>query len=50
MIQIWALYLDFEGAKNIHVLNVLIWDFGGCWRVLPGVWHIDLDLDIVTGL
>ena len=20
MIQIWALYLDFEGAKNIHVL------------------------------
>ena len=20
MIQIWALYLDFKGAKNIHVL------------------------------
>ena len=30
MIQILALYLDFEGAKNIHVLNVLFWGFGGC--------------------
>ena len=32
MIQILALYLDFEGAKNIHDLLVLIWaleDAGG---------------------
>ena len=50
MIQILALYLDFEGAKNIHVLKVLIWGFGGRWRILTGVWHLDLDLDMVTGL
>ena len=49
MIQIPALYLDFEGAKNIHFLWVLIWGFGGCWRFLTGVWHLDLDLNIVTG-
>ena len=47
---ILALYLDFEGAKNIHVQLVLIWGFGGCWRFLTGVWHFDLDLDMVTGL
>ena len=45
MIQIWALYLEFEGAKNIYVLEVLIWGFGGRWRFLTGVWHLDLDLD-----
>ena len=28
-IQILALYLDFEDAKNIHVLQVLFWGFGG---------------------
>ena len=50
MIQIFALYLDFEGAKNIHVLQVLIWGFGGHWRFLTGVWHPDIDLDMVTGL
>ena len=47
---IMALYLDFEGAKNIHVLKVLIWGFGGPWRFLTGFWHLDLDLDMVTGL
>ena len=47
MIQIWALYLDFEGAKNIHVLEVLIWGFRGNWRFLTGVLHLDLDLDMV---
>ena len=45
-----ALYLEIEGAKNIHVLNVLIWGFGGGWRFLTGVWQLDLDLDIVTSL
>ena len=34
MIQILALYLDFESAKNIHVLSVLLWGCGGCWRFL----------------
>ena len=47
---ILALYLDFKGAKKIHVLNILIWGFGGGWRFLTGVWHLDLDLDMVTGL
>ena len=46
MIQIFALYLDFEGAKKIHVLWVLIQVFGGCWRFLTWVWYLDLDLDM----
>merc|ERR1712112_451435 len=46
MIRILALYLDFEGAKNIHVLYVLIWGFRGHWRFLTGVWHLDLELDM----
>ena len=50
MIQILALYLDFEGAKNIHLLEVLIRGFGGHWRFLTGGWQLDLALDIVTGL
>ena len=50
MIRILALYLDFEGAKNIHILEVLIWGFGGRWTFLTGVWHPDIDLDMVTGL
>ena len=50
IIPILALYLDFEGAKNIHVLNVLIWGFGGGWRFLTVVWYLDLDLDMVTRL
>ena len=61
MLRIWSLvfgstifqilppYLDFEGAKNIHVLKVLIWGFEGHWRFLTGVWHLYLDLDMVTG-
>ena len=41
---------DFEGAKNFYDLQVLIWDFGGHWRFLTGVWHLDLDLDMLTAL
>ena len=47
---ILALILDFEGSKNVHVLYVLIWGFEGRWMFPTGVWHIDLDLDMVTGL
>ena len=36
VIQILALYLDFEGAKNTHVLEVLNWGFGGYWMFLTG--------------
>ena len=50
MFQILALYLDFEDAKNIHVLQVIISGFGGRWRFMTGVWHLDLNLDMVTGL
>ena len=50
MIQILAPYLDFEGAKSIHVLYVLITGFGGYRRFLSGVWHLDLYLDMVTDL
>ena len=48
--RILAFYLAFEGAKNIYVLWLMIWGFGGGWRFLTGVWHLDLDLDMVTGL
>ena len=37
MFWILALYLDFEGSKTIHVLQVLILGFAGCWRFLTGV-------------
>ena len=47
---ILALCLDFEGAKNIHVLSVIIWSFGGHWRFLSGVWHHNLDLDMFMGI
>ena len=50
MIQILTHYLNFVGAKNIHVFHVLIWGFGGCWRLLTGIWGIDIDLDMVKGL
>ena len=43
MIWIFVLYLDFEGAKNINVLQILILGFGGCLRFLIGIWHLDLD-------
>ena len=45
-----AHYLDFEGAKNIHVLKVRIWGFGGLWRFLTRVLHPDIDFDMVTCL
>ena len=48
--QILALYLDFEGATNIHVLKVLICGFGRCWRFLTQVLHLDLEFYMVTGL
>ena len=48
--QFLALYLDFEGTINIYVLCVIIWGFRGGWRFLTGVWHLDLDLDMVTDL
>ena len=43
-------YVEFEGAKNLHVLNVLILGFGGGWWILTGVWHLYIDLDMISGL
>ena len=43
-------FLEFKGAKNIYVLQVLTWDFGRSLRFMTGVVHNDLDLDMVTGL
>ena len=45
-----SLSLDFEGVKNIYILYVLIWGFGGCWRLLTGVGDLDFDLDIVRNI
>ena len=45
-----ALCLDFEGAKNMGVLWVLICSFGGHWRFLTRVWHLDFDLDGLRNL
>ena len=42
--EFW-LYPDFEGTKNINVLWILIWGFGGHFRFLTGVWHLGHDLD-----
>ena len=50
MVQILALYFDFEGVKYIYVLQVLIWGFGGCWRFLTRVRHLVLDFDMVACL
>ena len=44
-----ALYLDFKGAKNIHLVYFLSWGFGGGWRFLTGIEYLYLDLDMVTG-
>ena len=48
--QIVAIYLILEDAKNIHVLKVLKWGLSGHWKILTEVWHLDLDLDMVTCL
>ena len=50
LIQSLTFYMDFEAAKIIHVLEVLIWGFGRYWKFLTWVWHLDVDLDLVTGL
>ena len=50
MFRILTLYLDFEGAENIHVLQVLILDFGGLSRLIARVLYLDFDFEMVTGL
>ena len=45
MIRSLALYLDFEGTKNINILYILIWGLENA----GGSCHRDLDLDKVSG-
>ena len=45
MIRSLALYLDFEGTKNINILYILIWGLENA----GGSCHGDLDLDKVSG-
>ena len=42
MIQILALFLDFEGAKNINVLEVLIWalEYDEDSRLGSTIWNL----------
>ena len=35
---------------NCNVLKVFIWGFKGCLMFQTGVWHLDIDLDMVAGL
>ena len=35
---------------DVVVIWVLICGLGGGWRLLTRIWHLDLDLDIVSGL
>ena len=48
--QFLTFYLDCEGTNNIYVLYVPILGFGGHWKLLNRVWHLDMHLDVVTGL
>ena len=51
MVRFYALYLDLDDAKNIHVLLVLIWSFGGAgvsWLgfrilILMSIWSLVFD-------
>ena len=45
-----AIDLDFEGAKNIHVLKVLIWGFGGMLDIPDWGMEFYLNLNMLTGL
>ena len=48
--RISVVYIFFEAAKNIHVLQVLIGALEDAEGSLLGVWNLDLDLDIVKSL
>ena len=53
-VQFWFWFswicVVLSAAKNIHVLEVLIWGLEGHWRFPTKFWHLALDLDIFTGL
>ena len=50
MLRIVAVCIDFEVAKSIYVLYVLIRALRIPEVPLTGIWNLDLDLDTVTGL
>ena len=41
----FSYYIEKKGAKNPHVLKVLVWGFGALWRFLTGVLVPDHDED-----
>ena len=43
MFQNSAFYIEYKGAKNPHVLEIMDWGFGGLWRFLTGVLVPDHD-------
>ena len=46
----WILSLSWFWRWKEHPCpKVLTWGFGGCCRFRTGVWHLHLDLDMVTG-
>ena len=45
-----SLKKNAEFRDGRHGILALIWGFGGHWRFLTGVWHLDLDLDMVRNL
>ena len=47
--KFWLSILILKMQK-VYVLWVQIWGLGGCWSFLTEVWHLDLDMDKVTGL
>ena len=50
MLHFLALFLIVKGAKNIHILEFLISDFGGYLRFMTVIWHLNLDFDLVPSL
>ena len=50
MLRIVAVCIDFEVAKSIYVLYVLIRALRIPEVPLTWIWNLDLDLDTVTGL
>ena len=40
---------DFLITRRKQIFGI-IRSFGGCWRFLMGVWHLELEMDRVNGL
>ena len=45
VLQSSAFYIELKGAKNPHVLEILVWICGGLWKFLTSVVVPDHDCD-----